>query len=163
MCNGLLDGVGCTDNTGVGDRGNPNNLANCFNVTEFGAFIPFFVESVKFFTAEPIPLPPDLKIRVWDGTTTDGPTGDPLLTQEIFGYVFGENNFALHEPLEIGTEQVCIGLFSEAPTAGLRIRGEESTGLVSYLKAPVCGAADFITTATIGRPVDLCIEAHVFG
>jgi len=159
----MLNGVGCTDIAGVGNRGNPNSFANCFNVTEFGALIPFSVESVRFFTGEPIPLPPDLKIRVWDGTTTDGPTGDPLLTQEIFGYVFGENNFALDEPLEIGTEQVCIGLFSEAPTAGLRIRGEESTGLLSYLKAPVCGAPEFVTSASIGLPVNLCIEAHVFG
>jgi hypothetical protein len=159
----MLNGLGCIDNAGIGNRGNPNDIVNCFNVTEFGAFIPFFVESVRFFTGEPITLPPDLKIRVWDGTATAGPTGDPLLTQEIFGFVFGENNYALDEPLEIGTEQVCIGLFSETPNAGLRIRGEESTGLQSYLKAPACGAADFVTTASTGVPLDLCIEAHVFG
>jgi hypothetical protein len=163
VCNGLLTGVGCADNAGVGERGNPNDIVNCFNVTEFGAFIPFFVESVRFFTSESLSLSPDLKIRVWDGTTTGGPIGDPLLTQEIFGFVVGENNFALDEPFEIGTEQICIGLFSETPTAGLRIRGEDGTGLQSYLKAPVCGAQDFVTTASVGAALDLCIEASLFG
>jgi hypothetical protein len=163
VCNGELNGVGCSDN--FGNRGNPNDLVNCFNVTEFGAFIPFFVESVRFFTGEAtVALPPDLKIRVWDGTTATGPTGDPLLTQQIFGFVSGENNFALDEPLEIGTEQVCIGLFSESPTAALRIRGEVGTGLQSYIKAPVCGAEDFVLGGSaFGNPLDFCIEAQLFG
>jgi hypothetical protein len=157
----MLNEVGCTNN--AGSRGNPNDIVNCFNVTEFGAFVPFFVESVRFFTSETVSLSPDLSIRVWNGTTTAGPIGDPLLTQEIFDFVAGENNFALDEPFEIRTEQVCIGLFSATETAGLRVRGEDGTGLQSYLKAPLCGATDFITAASIGSASDLCIEAHLFG
>ena len=162
VCGGGVSGIGCADLTGNGTQGNPNDLVNCFNISDFGGTAPFFVDSVRFWTGQSIPLPSDLNIRIWDRSVGGTPTGNPIITQAIFNYTIGENNFKIDPPVQITTDNVCIGLYSATIADGLRIRAEPGTGADSFARSPACGANQFTQLTSLGLKLNFCIEAHVF-
>jgi hypothetical protein len=162
-CSGDFNGVGCADTDGSGSRGNPNDIVNCYDVTEFGGSAPFSFESVSFWIGDSVPLPSDLSIRLWTGSVDGGPTDEILLTQEISGYGIGGNTFALVSSLVIVSNEVCVGLVSTTITDGLRVQTEMGPGDRSFVLAPNCGAEEFTSLVGFGISANFCIEASVVG
>jgi hypothetical protein len=166
ICGASIGDFGCANLDGMGNSGNPNDAVNCFDVTDFGGSPPFFVSSVRFWLGTSIRLPADLEIRAWNGTVATGPTTTLLYSEELSGYVQGENTVQLLEPLEVLTDEFCIGLASQTVTDGLRVGTEAGSGVSSFVIAPVCGGPDFTALSQlteVGFSLDLCIEALVFG
>ena len=169
VCAGATDGIGCADIDGTGTQGNPNDIVNCFDVTEFvGGPEPFFIDGVRFWIGESIPLPTDLSIRIWEGSPDGGPTmGElPLVQQplDMDSIGFGANTVELNEPFQLNTTGICVGAFSEDPMEGLRIRTEplEGGGDNSFIRAPSCSINDFTPLGMITAIMqNYCIEAFV--
>ena len=166
VCGEGTGDFGCANLQGEGDAGNPNDIANCFDVRDFGGTPPFFVNSVRFWMGPSIPVPPDLKLRVWDGTVANGPTGNVKFSQDISGtgYVQGVNTYDLSTPVQINANEVCVGVQSENPDFGLRLETEEGSGTESYIVAPICGGPDFVSLRDLtvnGFLLNFCIEALV--
>ena len=166
VCNGPVNGVGCAsvDPDTNEPGGNPNAIVNCFNINEFEVTIPLQLESIRFWIGESAALPPDLRINVYAGTQANGPMDNIILySEELFGYVLGENLVDLDTPLLVFQEQFCVGVASIAPDGGLRIKtdvsGEMDDG--SYLKASACGINEFQSLNDVGLMNDFCIEAFV--
>jgi hypothetical protein len=162
VCNGDVNGVGCAEVNNSGTMGNPNDLVNCYNITNFGGTAPFFLDTVRFWMGESISLPSDLSVRVWAGTVDGGASGQPLRTQNLDTYGFGENTVQLETPLEVATEEVCIGLFSMTLMDGLRVRTEPGNGDQSFVQAPACGADTFTSLEAFGISANFCMEAFAF-
>ena len=157
---------GCANLEGEGAAGNPNDAANCFDVREFGGAAPFKVNAVRFWLGPSIPVPPDVKILVWDGSVAGGPIGNPIATQAISGYDQGENTFSFNTPVEIDSNEVCVGIQSKDEDFGLRLETEEGSGEESYIVAPVCGGPVFVSLRDLtvsGFLLNFCIEAIVSG
>jgi hypothetical protein len=163
VCGGDTSGVGCADIAGNGSEGNPNDIVNCYDVTEFGGSAPFSLESVRFWIGDSVPLPSDLSIRLWNGTVDGGPTDEILLTQELSVYDIGENTVDLNSSLDIVSNEICVGLFSANITEGLRIQTENGLGDKSFVLAPNCGAEEFTSLLGFGLGGTFCIEAFVVG
>jgi hypothetical protein len=164
VCDGTSEGIGCADSGGLGISGNPNDLVNCFNVTDFGASIPFFLDGIRFWIGDSIPLPSDLSIRVWEGLPSLGPSGgEPIFSQQVESFAFAENVVELTMTLELFTTGICVGVFSEDPSSALRVRTEPGRGDNSFTMAPDCGAPDFEPLESFGVSQDYCIEAFIFG
>lgn len=166
FCGASIGDFGCANLDEQGNQGNPNDAVNCFNVADFGGSPPFFVSSVRFWLGSSIRLPADLELRVWNGTVADGPGPILLYSEELLGFVQGENNVQLQDAFEVLTNEVCIGLASETVTDGLRVRTENGSGASSFVVAPVCGGPTFTALSDltdVGFRLDLCIEAQVFG
>jgi len=166
VCNGPVNGVGCAsvDPDTNEPGGNPNAIVNCFNINEFEVTIPLQLESIRFWIGESAALPPDLRINVYAGTQANGPMDNIILySEELSGYVLGENLVDLDTPLLVFQEQFCVGVASIAPDGGLRIKtdvsGEMDDG--SYLKASACGINEFQSLNDVGLMNDFCIEAFV--
>jgi hypothetical protein len=144
--------------------GNPNDIVNCFDVKDIGGQAPFSLNAVRFWIGTSIDLPADLSIRVW--SSVSGSPGTQLREQSLTGYTKGLNRFDLSTPLEITSDEFCVGLFSIDPTGGLRIQNEETAaagGLASFVLAPQCGVMVFTPLQTLTLIGSLCIEAFVSG
>jgi hypothetical protein len=165
---GVCDGdsseeVGCTDPGGT--IGNPSDFANCYNITNYGGTAPFVLDTVRFWIGTIIPLPSDLSVRAWAGTVVGGPSDMVLLTQNLTTYEFGENTVQLEAPLEVATEEICIGLFSTSLTDAVVVRTGTGMGNgdQSFIKFPECEVDTFTTLEALGGSLNFCIEAFAFG
>ena len=143
--------------------GNPNDAVNCYDISTIGESPPFTIDAVRFWLGDSIPLPGDLSVRIWSGTVQEGPSDEILLNQELNNFVFGENTANLDTPIEIDTNEVCIGLFSENIMDGLRVQAEQGDGDQSFTLAPECGVDEFGSLSSFGFSLNYCIEALVFG
>jgi hypothetical protein len=163
VCGGAPNGIGCANEPVT--MGNPNDLVNCYNITNFGGFAPYFVDAVTFWVGNSIDLPGDMSVRIWNGSTGGGPTS-LLFNQSIptGDYRIGKNTFNLGTDVEIASEEVCIGVFSMALMDGLRIQAELGEGDQSYILAPNCGIVAFAPlNEQVLTNTNFCIEASVFG
>jgi len=161
ICQADVNGVGCAAVEADGTGGNPNDLVNCFNITDFGGTTPYFIDSVRFWLPDTIPLPLDLSVTVWNNGG-NGPIGSPIYREEVFGFAPGENFFPL-SPTEFDASLICIGLFSGTATSGLRVLTEPGDGDQSFVLAPACNVLQFCPLEQVAPQFDFCIEASIFG
>ena len=142
--------------------GNPNDLVNCFDITDIGGSAPFSLDTVRFWIGSSSDLPPDLSVRIW--SAIDGSPAMVLHEESISQFTFGVNTFDLESPAEIEASEFCVGLSSKDPMGGLRIQTENPSnagGASSFLFSPQCGVAEFTALETIPLRGSLCIEAFV--
>eukprot|EP00534_Pseudo-nitzschia_fraudulenta_P005401 CAMPEP_0201190818 /NCGR_PEP_ID=MMETSP0851-20130426/140996_1 /ASSEMBLY_ACC=CAM_ASM_000631 /TAXON_ID=183588 /ORGANISM="Pseudo-nitzschia fraudulenta, Strain WWA7" /LENGTH=225 /DNA_ID=CAMNT_0047476863 /DNA_START=128 /DNA_END=805 /DNA_ORIENTATION=- len=166
VCRGPTNGIGCASDPSDGLSGNPNHLANCFDVAEFGVTVPFELDAIRFWIGDSSPPPPDLQLNIWPGSPLFGPISNVMLySQELSGYVPGENIFETDMDVIIFQNSFCIGLTSQTLDAGLRIQTDDSGQMMvdggSYLRSPTCGVPEFISLEEAGLTNDFCIEALV--
>jgi hypothetical protein len=165
VCSGTVNGIGCANEDPNDDpRGNPNDIVNCFDATSFGIGFPFSLDAVRVWIGDSTELTPDLQVNVWVGDlVNEGPIANRLLySQEVFGYVFGENTFDLDMGNLIYHPDFCVGVTSRSSNAGLRIRTDsKGTGSASYLRSPECGINEFTSLSSAGLKKHFCIEALV--
>ena len=161
-CNGPSNGVGCASETAEMQGGNPNDIANCFDVTTVGLAVPFELNSVRFWVGDSTDLPADLSIRVWEGTVATGPTTNVLYTQELSGYNSGQNNVFITTDLLIFTNEFCVGVTSVSMDDGLRVQTDGGDMMSnSFIMSPRCGIPEFRSLTDIMVMGDFCIEAFV--
>jgi len=162
VCLGSTNGIGCSQSSNANAIGNPNDLVNCFDVTDVGGDAPFSLDGIRFWIGTSIELPPDLGVRVW--SSTDGSPDILLQEQSLTGYVIGENTFDLTTPINIESNEFCVGVFSENPMGALRIQNDPtalSEGSESFILAPQCGVGEFSSIEALKLQGSLCIEAFV--
>lgn len=147
----------------MGIGGNPNDLVNCFNVADFGGTAPFFVDQVRFFIGESIPLPSSLSVRLFAASPSGLPVETPLFEEIVPNLIIGENTVSLSSAFEVTTQEICVGVFAGNEIEGLRIRNEIGLGDQSFVRAPNCLFPTFSSLDEVGLPVRFCIEALVFG
>jgi hypothetical protein len=142
--------------------GNPNDIVNCFSAANIGLTPPFQLTAIRFWMGDSTVPPADLSIQVWAGTVGFGPTTTNLYSQELQGFVAGENTAHLDETLLMFDAEFCVGVKSVSMTDGLRIQtdGGQSDS-ASYLMSPRCGLPEFKSLGDIAGPGDFCIEAMV--
>jgi hypothetical protein len=162
VCTGPANGVGCASESEEMQGGNPNDIVNCFDITTVGLALPFQVNAVRFWVGDSANLPADLKIRVWEGTVSGGPTTNILYSQDLSGYNSGENNVFITSELLIFEPEFCIGVNSASMDDGLRIQtdgGDMESN--SFIMSPRCGLPEFQSLTDIMVMGDFCIEAFV--
>jgi hypothetical protein len=162
VCNGPSNGVGCASESEEMQGGNPNDIANCFDVTTVGLAVPFELTAVRFWVGDSADLPADLSIRVWEGTVATGPTMNVLYTQELSGFTSGQNNVFLTSELLIFQTEFCVGVTSVSMDDGLRVQtdgGDMQSN--SFIMSPRCGITEFRSLTDIMVMGDFCIEAFV--
>ena len=156
------NGIGCSVTSDGGMAGNPNDLVNCFDVTDIGGSAPFSLDTVRFWIGTSNDLPPDLRVRIW--SSVDG-SPDALLQEEaIPQFTSGVNTFDLGTPAVIESNEFCVGVSSQDPMGGLRIQNEDPSatgGLSSFVLSPQCGVTEFTTLQTLTLRGSLCIEAFI--
>ena len=164
-CNGPANGIGCSteDPNNDAPSGNPNDIVNCFNVTNFGVSVPFRLDFVRFWIGDSATLVPDLQLNIWVGNTEVGPIANRLIySEELFGFTVGENLFDVRMGARIRQSDVCIGITSRSTNAGLRVQAETpGLGENSFLRSPECGIVDFTSLSDLNLNLDFCIEALV--
>ena len=165
ICSGAANGIGCASEDPEEQlSGNPNEIVNCFNVTEFGVELPFMIDSVRFWIGSSSPPPPDLELNVFAGTKENGPDSNILLySQQLFGYTTGINTITTTMDVMIFLSSFCVGVTSRSSDAGLRIQTDD-LGIIdnaSYLRSPECGIANFTSLGDVGLTNDFCIKALV--
>jgi hypothetical protein len=142
--------------------GNPNDVVNCFDVSTVGLGAPFQLTAVRFWMGDSTLPPADLSIQVWEGSVATGPSETNIYSQELVGFVSGENTAAVTTTLLIFDQQFCVGVKSASMTDGLRMQTDGgATDSASYLKSPRCGLPEFKSLNEIAGPGDFCIEAFV--
>ncbi len=158
--------------SGVGCGLNPNDLVICFNAVQFGVSVPLELQAVRFWLAAAssvLGLPVDLKVRVWNGSVSGGPTGNvPLYEQTLArgSYVDGENTVTLSPSSFVVQEaEFCVGLSSDsAEGAGLAVLKSPGTDATSsFFRAPECTLPSFSSLKDLPSAVvgGLCIQAIV--
>jgi hypothetical protein len=162
VCSGPSNGVGCASESDGMQGGNPNDIVNCFSVTEIGLSPPFQLTATRFWVGDSAVPPEDLSIQVWAGTVADGPTAINLYSQALNGFVSGENTVRLDETLLLFDAEFCVGVRSDSMDDGLRIQTDGGqSDHSSYLMSPRCGLPEFKSLGDIAGPGDFCIEAMV--
>jgi hypothetical protein len=162
ICNGPANGVGCASETDEMKGGNPNDIVNCFNVESVGLSAPFRLSAIRFWIGDSSGAPSDLKLRVWEGTVSGGPSMNVLHTQDLVGFAVGENNAVVNSDVLIFETEFCVGVTSTSMDDGLRIQTDSGqVNSASWLMSPRCGLPEFQTLAGIGVVGDFCIEAMV--
>mmetsp|Transcript_1006 Transcript_1006/g.2322 ORF Transcript_1006/g.2322 Transcript_1006/m.2322 type:complete len:441 (-) Transcript_1006:163-1485(-) len=166
ICSGSTNGIGCaSEDPNEQLSGNPNEIVNCYNVTEFDIGIPFQIDAVRVWIGDSSPPPPDLQLNVFAGTKENGPTNDIILySQQLFGYTAGENTFAISMDVMIFQTNFCVGVTSRSTNSGLRIQtdGSGEDNEASYLRSPECGIVNFMSLTNVGLVENaFCIEALV--
>ena len=165
ICGDPGPGVGCANEqpNAENPKGNPNDIVNCYDVTEFGVEIPFGFDSIRFWIGDSTAVPPDLQLKIWVRTPGGGPISSRLLySQPLLGHTLGENIFDIDYGALVRQSNICIGVTSTSVDAGLRIQTDPGgVGEASYIRSPACSVDDFTSLFDAGLKNNFCIEALV--
>ncbi len=162
-----VDEVGCAFESNNG--GNPNDLVICFDAEQFGVTVPLKLQAVRFWLGVSTDLPADLRLVVWVGSVSGGPT-NVLYTQSLTpsSYMTGENTVTLSPSLDVLEAEFCVGLSSDSVVDGLRVGVSPGTDATSsFFRAPNCGDPNFVSLVSLeSQDPDFpnggyCIEAIV--
>jgi hypothetical protein len=153
-------GIGCSN--GAGTSGGPNDLALGVVATTMPAT--FYLESVSYNLFTQIsPTITSMQFAAWNGGGAS-PGATAATTSVPFNPGF--NTVALSPRLQIGAATApggafYMGLHQTQSNVGFRAGVDNSSGSAgtSFIRAPTCGAASFITLDAIGYPGNWVIRA----
>jgi hypothetical protein len=155
--------IGCSNGTGT--SGNPQSLVECFR----GATMqpPFWLAEIGYEISSlandpPPPAAMNIEVYSWSGT---GPPGTLAGSQPVpaNGLNTGRQTITLSNPIEITTQDFCVGLNGTDPNDGFRLLFSETSQEfgVSYFVASICGIDNFDAVANIVGPGNWCITATI--
>lgn len=156
-----VEEIGCSN--GDGTSGNPNEIVECFTST---LTPPFALNEVSYEVGVNPGAPVELFVEVyeWTGTGLPGVVADSaaLPAGELTP---GTHTVVLATPLTVTTQAFCIGINGYDATDGYRLMKSQTTSVAgsSFIRAPTCGANDFVSMADIGFPGNWCIRGVIGG
>lgn len=161
---GMCDvNLGCNTNDGSGSSGNPQSLVECFHSAALPP--PFWLTEISYSISsaggdQPNAL--DFEVYAWTGT---GPPGALLGSEPVpaNGLTAGPHTIALNNPIEVTTQDFCVGLHGTDPGDGFRILFSDTSQEfgTSYFVATSCGVDTFDAVANIVGPGNWCIGATI--
>ena len=137
-------GLGCTNPTF--NSGGPNDFAVGVTAT---LLPPFGITSTTYNVFSGGTFVTAYTFKVWAGGA--GP-GTELAAQTGLPPFVGNNTVAIAPPIVMTAPAFYFGFYQPQTTAGMRLGLDTSSGSAgtSYLRAPTCGAASFVTVDSLG-------------